>query len=69
MATSEPQDMSEQDKHPEALSEVNKPLLFDYSIDNRLIPLDALRYAELTGTVSYTIVRDGEFNRMRGMKE
>lgn len=66
MATSEPQDMSEQDKHPEAS---NKPLPFDYSIDNRLIPLDALRYAELTGTVSYTIVRNGEFNRMRGMKE
>jgi hypothetical protein len=66
MATSEPHDMSEQNKHPEA---PNKPLLFDYSFDHHLIPLDALKYAEVTGTICYTVVRDGELNRMRGMKE
>lgn len=61
MATSEPREVSEQ----------NKPLPLEYSFDlnGLLIPLEALKYAEVTGTISYTVVQDEELNRMRGMKE
>lgn len=59
MATSEPREVSEQ----------NQPLEYSFDLNHLLIPLEALKYSEVTRTISYTVVQDEELNRMRGMKK